>query len=118
MFEDRLERLRKRIRGANAVALVSHDGLTVEAQGGHEGVDLEALAAETLDQIRVIGENQRGASLGRVRNFSMSTDRLQLVASKLAAGYYLLLVMEPGTGQGRAKFELRRALLEFEQDLF
>ena len=119
MFEERLEKLHGRIDGAAAVALVSQDGLTVESRGGSdEGLDLEALAAETLDQIRVISDSQSGPALGRVRHFSMGTDRLTLMASALSAGYYLLLVMKSGTPSGRARFELRRAVLEFEKDLY
>lgn len=118
MFEERLERLRARIDGAKAVALVSRDGLTVESRGGSEGLDIEALAAETLDQIRRISETRRGPALGQVRHFSLSTDKLNLMAGALSAGYYLLLIMNANTGPGRARFELRRALLEFEKDLY
>ena len=118
MFEARLEKLRGRIDGARAVALVSQDGLTVETRGGDDNLDLEALAAETLDQIRGISETQGGPALGRVRHFSMGTDKLKLMAGALSAGYYLLLIMEASTSPGRARFELRRALLEFEQDLY
>ena len=71
-----------------------------------------------LDQIRVISESRSGPALGRVRHFSMGTDRLTLMASAMSAGYYLLLVMKAGAPVGRARFELRRALLEFEKDLY
>ena len=119
MFEERLEKLHGRIDGVAAVALVSQDGLTVESRTADDAdLDLEALAAETLDQIRVISESQSGPALGRVRHFSMGTDRLTLMASALSAGYYLLLVMKAGAPAGRARFELRRALLEFEEDLY
>jgi predicted regulator of Ras-like GTPase activity (Roadblock/LC7/MglB family) len=106
MFETRLQNLLEQINGALAVSLVDRDGIPVESAGGSDGLDLEALAAE------------RELDVGEVRQFSVTTERFTILVSALDKGYYLLMVLGDRGIYGKARFELRRALLEFEQDLY
>lgn len=118
MFRERLRELVERIDGALAVSLVAQDGIPVESFGGQEqGLDVEALAAEVLAQTRSISDDHREIEVGEVRQFSITTDRYTILVSALAEGYYLLLVLGPKGIYGKARFELRRALLRFEEDL-
>ena len=79
--------------------------------------DLEALAAELLTQVRAISDEQRDLAVGDVDQYSVSTDRFTILIGRLQAGYYLLLVLERTSSYGRARFEVRRARLLFEDDL-
>ncbi len=118
MFRERLRELTERIDGAVAVSLVAKDGIAVESYGGEEqGLDLEVLAAEILAQTRSISDDHREIKFGEVRQFSITTDRYTILVSALSEGYYLLLVLGPEGIYGRARFELRRAILRFEADL-
>ncbi len=118
MFQERLRQLTERIDGALAVSLVAQDGIPVESFGHQEaGLDVDALAAELLAQTRSISDDHREIELGEVRQFSITTDRYTIVVSALAEGYYLLLVLGPEGIYGKARFELRRAILQFEDDL-
>ena len=47
----------------------------------------------------------------------MTTDRLILMVGALTEEYYLLLVLAANSNFGKARFELRRATLQFEKDL-
>ena len=118
MFENRLQHLLQQINGALAVSLVDQDGIPVESAGGSDGLDLEALAAELLAQTRSIADDHRELDVGEVCQFSVTTDRYTILVSALDKGYYLLLVLGDKGIYGKARFELRRALLEFEQDLY
>ena len=40
-----------------------------------------------------------------------------MMLGRVAPGYYLMLVLAHGRSFGRARFELRRAPLAFEEDL-
>ncbi len=117
MFRERLKDLYERIEGTLAVSLVAHDGITVESFGGEEDLDLEALAAELLAQARSISAEYREIDVGELRQFSVTTDRYELLVGAVVEGYYLLLVLGSAGSYGKARFELRRATLRFEEDL-
>ncbi|MEA2603924.1 MAG: hypothetical protein QOF89_4916 [Acidobacteriota bacterium] len=117
MFLDQLSRISNRIEGSLALSLVAKDGMPVESVSSDPNLDLEALAAELVAQVRSITENHRELDVGEVQHLSVMTDRLTLMVSSVAADYYLLLVLGPEGNYGRARFELRRARLVLEADL-
>ena len=117
MFLDQLSRISNRIDGALALSLVARDGMPVESVSSDPDLDLDVLAAELVAQVRSITENHRELDVGEVQHLSVTTDRLTLMVSSVAADYYLLLVLGPEGNYGRARFELRRARLLLEADL-
>src|SRR6188768_2257789 len=117
MFLERLSRITSRIDGALALSLVGRDGMPVESVAADPEVDVEVLAAEMIAQVKAISDQQRELAVGDVQQFSVTTDKLTLMVSKVAEGFYLLLVLARDGSYGRARFELRRARLLFETDL-
>jgi predicted regulator of Ras-like GTPase activity (Roadblock/LC7/MglB family) len=116
MFGDRLKRIHDRLDDALAVSLVARDGMPVESHTSVE-VDVEALAAELLTQVRALADDHRELAVGPVRQFAVTTDRYALMLGSLTEEYYLLLILGSGASIGRARYELRRASLDFEDDL-
>jgi len=116
MFSERLQRIHDRLDGAQAVSLVGKDGMPVESHDSF-GIDIETLAAELLTQVRAISDDHRELDIGPVRQFAVTTDRHTVMLSALTEEYYLLLVMGGEASVGRARYELRRASLDFEDDL-
>jgi predicted regulator of Ras-like GTPase activity (Roadblock/LC7/MglB family) len=96
---------------------VDADGIPVESVSSDESLDLDLLAAELVAHVRAISGDRTGLAAGDVRQLSVVTDRLTVVVSSVADGYYLLLVVGPEGGHGRARFELRRARLLLEDEL-
>lgn len=118
MFEERLRRIQERVGGTLALSLVGLDGIPVESlTPGAEELDLEAVAVELLTQIRAISDDNRELNVGPVRQFSVTTERYTLMLGSLTDSYFLMLVLDPEGHFGRARFELRRAPLDFERDL-
>ena len=117
MFVERLQRVADRIDGALALSLIARDGIPVETYTREESLDLELLAAELMSQVRAVTQNHQELSVGRVRQFSVTTDRYILMIGSPTDEYCLLLVRNAGSSSGRARFELRRAVLLFEEDL-
>ena len=117
MFTERLEKVSQRITGTLALSLVAKDGIPVESVSTDPGLDLDLLAAELMSQVRAVSQNHQELSVGKVRHFSVTTDRYVLMVSALNDEYYLMLVLKSGTHAGRARFELRRAVMLFERDL-
>ena len=117
MFEDRLQAIASRLGKARLVALVAEDGMPVETHKESAEIDVEALAAEMITQVRAIADQHDEMGMGRVRQLAITTDQQTLMLGTLAAGYYLLLALGAGASVGRARFELRRAPLAFDPDL-
>ena len=117
MFTERLQQIKDRLAGALAVCLVAHDGIPVESVVTDDSLDLEFLSAELMSQVHAISHNHQELSVGHVQQFSVTTERMVLMVGALTQDYFLLLALEPGASFGRARFELRRAILQFEKDL-
>jgi predicted regulator of Ras-like GTPase activity (Roadblock/LC7/MglB family) len=117
VFLERLAQVAGRIEGTLALCLVAKDGIPIEAVNYASDVDLDVLAAEMVAQARSISNDHRELAVGELQQFSVTTDRLTLMVSSLAGGYYLLLVLGPHGNYGRARFELRRARLLLDEDL-
>lgn len=117
MFVERLNKISDRIPGAVALSLVAGDGLPVESVNADPDLDLEALAAELINQVRAITDDHRELAVGEVQQFTVTTDQLTLMVSSVSDNYYLLLVLAPNGLHGRARFELKRARLLLEEDL-
>jgi predicted regulator of Ras-like GTPase activity (Roadblock/LC7/MglB family) len=117
MFIERLRQVAQNIDGVLALSLVAHDGVAVESVKNDPALDLDLLAAELMAQVRSIGQNHNDLGFGKVRQFTLQTDRAVLTISALTDDYFLMLAQAAGRGLGRARFELRRAILLFEDDL-
>lgn len=116
MFTERLQQVQERIGDARSVSLVAKDGIPVESVGG-KTLDLEMLAAELMSQVRAVAQNQQELSVGQVRQFSVTTDTLTLMVGALTDDYFLMVVLGSEASFGRARYELRRAVLLFQDDL-
>ncbi len=117
MFLDRLNSISDRIAGSLALALVAGDGMMVESVASDPELDLEVLSAELLSQVASISIDQSELGAGTVEQFSVTTREVTILIAKVAEGYYLLLLLEHQGNYGKARFELRRARLELEDDL-
>ncbi len=117
MFLERLQDVADRIDGTLALSLIAKDGIAVETLTMEESLDLELLAAELMSQVRAVAQNHQELSVGQVKHFSVTTDRYILMIGALTEDYFLLLVLRAGANSGRARFELRRSVLTFEEDL-
>ncbi|MCZ6507945.1 MAG: hypothetical protein O7A04_07860 [Acidobacteria bacterium] len=116
MFRQRLNDLREAVSGARAACLAAGDGIVIDSVGG-EGLDLEVLAAEMTSMAKGIGAEQRGLQIGEALRFEIVTDAYGVILTRVGESYYLLLVVEAGHPLGRARFEMRRAALDFQDDL-
>lgn len=118
MFLDKLSRIGERVQGVLALSLIDKDGISVESVSSDPDIDLELLSAELITQARAIADHNRELDVGEMQQLSVTTDRLTVMVSSVGKGYYLLLVLSPQGSYGRARFELRRARLLLDEDLF
>lgn len=117
MFIDRLQQVSDRIHGSRMLSLVAKDGIPVETFAVDPALDAELLAAEFMSLIRDISINHQELAMGGVRGLSVTADKLTVMVSDVTEDYFLLLAAGHEANHSRARFELRRAALEFVDDL-
>lgn len=120
MFEERLADIASRLDGLAFTSLVAGDGIRVESHTAAdelEGLNTDNLAVELLTQLKEISQNHSELGLGEVLEYSLGTEKYQVMLGRVAPNYFLLFILNAGASIGRARFELRRAPLAFEEDL-
>lgn len=92
---------------ARGAAIVDPDGIPVVAYPS--GSALEVLCAEFASILREVGQAGREFHHGALRQFSVHAERVIIILTSLAEGYFLLLVLDTGAVVGRARFLSRVA---------
>ncbi|HVS16823.1 MAG TPA: roadblock/LC7 domain-containing protein [Thermoanaerobaculia bacterium] len=116
MFHERLEAILAAIGERATVALVSSDGLLVEAahhpHRGGPALDLDMLAAELVALAQSISENHREFGGDGVHGLSLVTERLNVSLAPIDDGFFLLAATSSEASLGRVRYELRKAPLQ------
>ena len=117
MLQRKLAALAERLGDVRLLALIDRDGISIANVSFDAALDLDRMAAELASLARDIVADYRDLVVGRPRQFSVLFGRTIVMLSFLSHDHSLLLVADEKIGQGRARFELRRARLSLEQDL-
>jgi len=117
VFEERLAGLADRVEGTLAVSLVGRDGLVVQSVTRGEHPDLELLAAEIPERIRVLDRQVPELESAAMRQLTVVSDRYTIMLNAMSDNYFMLLVLRESARLGRARYELRRSALQFREDL-
>ncbi len=117
MYLERLSSISRRIDGTLALTLVASDGMPIESLSSAPELDLETVAAEMVAQAQTISQQQKELSVGEVQQLTIASEQMTFLLSSLDRGFWLLAALRPEASLGRARFELKRAVLLFENDL-
>ena len=117
MLQRKLAQLAERLGDVRLLALVGADGVAVQTLTFDTNLDPEAMVAGLTTLARDIVRESQELAVGTPRQLSVSVDRKIVMLSFLSRDYCLLLVADEAIGHGRARFELRRARLVFEDEL-
>jgi predicted regulator of Ras-like GTPase activity (Roadblock/LC7/MglB family) len=114
MFKDILEGLLKRVDGSMAAFLAGSDGLIIEqcCREGHDGLDLEQLAADCTQIIR----NGSGM-LDDLAEVALSGTNQRLILRLLAGSYFVVLIISGSAMTGRARYELLKLQSSLEAEI-
>lgn len=107
IFEENVKNVLESCPGAQAVAIVDPDGIPVVVEP--QRADIEVLGAEMASLIREMNQAGRELDHGVLRQFSAMADRVQIVLTTMAAGYFLMVLLEPTAVAGRARLASRLA---------
>ena len=117
MLQRKLAAFAERLGDVRLLALIDQDGIPIANVSFDAALDLDRMTAELASLARDIVADYHGMAVGRPRQFSVLFGQTLVMLSFVSRDYSLLLVADDKVGQGRARFELRRARLTLEQDL-
>lgn len=106
-FDEVIGGLMERCPGSRGAAIVDADGIPVVSLP-HDGT-LEALVAEYAAVLREIDQAGREFQHGSLRQFFVAAEHAVVVLTVIAAGYFLVLILDPGGSIGKARFLSRLA---------
>ncbi|MEN8165339.1 MAG: roadblock/LC7 domain-containing protein [Acidobacteriota bacterium] len=106
-FEETVKDILQACPGANAVAIIDPDGIPVVVEPLKP--EIEILGAEMASLVREMNQAGRELDHGALRQFSAAAERVQIVLTTMAAGYFLMVLLEPGAVTGRARMASRLA---------
>jgi len=106
-FDEVLKGVLDACPGARAGAIVDRDGIPLVVEPDRP--ELEALCAEMAGLIRDLSQAGRELDHGTLKQLSTVNENAQIVLTTMAAGYFLVVEMEPGAVAGRARLAGRLA---------
>ncbi|MFV2072843.1 MAG: roadblock/LC7 domain-containing protein [Thermoanaerobaculales bacterium] len=101
-FDDSVKGLLERCPGARGAAIVDPDGIPVVVRP-REG-SLEALGAELATVVRDLSEAAREFHHGDLEQFSVYAEDAIIILTTMAAGYFLVLVLDRDGIAGKGRF--------------
>lgn len=116
MFRRVLEELQKNVEGTVAVSLIGLDGIPVESVKS-SGFPLENLGAELSSFLKILQAARTDLDTGELEQFVLTTQKYVTFLSRVATGYFILMILSREGNYGRARFELRRARHALKEEL-
>ncbi len=108
LFREISERVRNKISGFQALALVSVDGNIVDQVAVDPVVDAEALA-EYATLLRIADHTAEDTGTGELSETAWVADRSLVLTRRISPDNFLILVADPDTQTGQARYVLRQA---------
>ena len=107
-FREHLQEVCRGVDGALACSLMGMDGIEVDSHVQAEsGVDVPSMMIEMTGLLRTAREAALAHQAGGVAEFSVGTDRLLTVGRLVSPDYFMVVALEPGGNQGKARYLLR-----------
>ena len=106
-FESAVRDIIESCPGSLAAAIIDPDGIPVVVDPPNP--DIEVLGAEMASLVREMNQAGRELDHGTLRQFSSTSDRVEIVLTTMAAGYFLMVLLEPDAVTGRARLASRLA---------
>lgn len=106
-FQETVKDILQSCPGATAAAIIDPDGIPVVVEPFEP--DIEVLGAEMAGMVREMNQAGRELDHGGLRQFSAAAERVQIVLTTMASGYFLMVLMEPNAVTGRVRLASRLA---------
>jgi predicted regulator of Ras-like GTPase activity (Roadblock/LC7/MglB family) len=116
VFSEVLQDVAKKVDGWVGLVIMGMDGIPIEQLRLDETANFETLAAECTALLKNTRQASEEVGAGSLREITITTELLVILAVAITEDYVLLGVMRRGANHGRARFVMRRATLRLEKE--
>ena len=116
VFSEVLQDVAKKVDGWVGLVVMGMDGIPIEQLPLDDTVNFETLAAECTALLKNTRQASEEVGAGKLREITITTELLVILAVAITEDYILLGVMKRGTNHGRARFVMRRATLRLAKE--
>jgi predicted regulator of Ras-like GTPase activity (Roadblock/LC7/MglB family) len=116
-FSEILKDVVTKVDGSTGLFIIASDGIPVEGYVKEDTVDESALSAEFSAILKTLHFAFDNLQFGSIDEFSISTERYNIVVRKITSEYYLVLMMEPSSNIGKGRFYLRITAPRIEKEI-
>ncbi len=116
VFSEVLQDVVKKVEGWVGLVVMGMDGIPIEQLRLDETANFETLAAECTALLKNTRQASEEVGAGSLREITIITELLVILAVAITEDYILLGVMRRGANYGRARFVMRRATLRLEKE--
>lgn len=117
VFTERLHKVLQTVEGARAVCLIGRDGIAIERLAVTDEPNLDVATAQFTDIAKKLQVANAELEAGELREMIETTERYMVILSAVTPEYFLLMILSPEGSLGRARFELRKAVAIFHDEL-
>ncbi len=116
VFSEVLQEVAQRVDGWVGLVVMGMDGIPIEKLTLDEEFNFETLATECTAVLRTSRQASEEVGAGSLRELTIMTESLVILAVAITEDYILLGAMKRGGNHGRARFVMRRASLRLEKE--
>lgn len=117
IFTERLHKILQTVEGSLAVSLIGRDGIAIERLAVSEEPNLDVATAQFTDIAKKLQIANTELEAGSLREMIERTDKYLIVLSSVTPEYFLLMILSADGSLGRARYELRKAVAVFHDEL-
>jgi len=107
-FREHLQEVCRGVDGAISCSLMGMDGIEVDSHVQAEtGIDVQSMVVEMTGILRTAREAAEAHQAGGLAEFSVGTDKLLTIGRLVSPDYFMVVALQPGGNQGKARYHLR-----------
>lgn len=118
MFSQLLKKIVERVEGSLGALIMGLDGIAVAQVSDQPSVveRLNMVAAAHATLIRNSMRMTSDVGVGALTELTVMSSEMTLVMKLINREYFLMIAIQPDGNLGRARFELRKAQLQLEEE--
>jgi predicted regulator of Ras-like GTPase activity (Roadblock/LC7/MglB family) len=116
MFAETLREIASKLDEVEALLLMGIDGLPIEKIVRNERLNIDMLTAEFTTVLRKSNQTGADVNAGNTDELIILSEKMSVIMKTITGEYFFMMICQPNTNLGRARFELKKAKYHLEKE--